>query len=244
MRAKYQDNLENMQWFKSFYEKNYAGQPYDPISRRSKGKGADAVPAFALDPARRGPAHTEPEGADAAPSARGVAKASGVASGGSGAAAKAAAPAAVSGARATAPAVVRKPAAAATSGPSTASAAVRSPAHGGGAGQLEAAAARISALTSENAELRLSVSAVGRHGDDRADALLSCWLLIMPACLHAILCTCRWRVWRRSAISTLASCETLKSYCRRTRDQTSQRLTQSFRFCTLPMKTSQRLSNG
>ena len=54
MRGKYQDNLENMQWFKSFFEKNYTGMPYDPISRRSRGKGADAVAAFALDPAKRG----------------------------------------------------------------------------------------------------------------------------------------------------------------------------------------------
>lgn len=60
MRAKYQDNLENMQWFKSFYEKNYTGQLYDPIVRRTKGKGADQTTAFALSSAKRGPSHTEP----------------------------------------------------------------------------------------------------------------------------------------------------------------------------------------
>lgn len=51
MRGKYQDNLENMQWLKQFYEKNYAGQPYDPLGRRVKGRGADTMPAFAVDPA-------------------------------------------------------------------------------------------------------------------------------------------------------------------------------------------------
>lgn len=54
MRAKYQDNLENMQWFKSFFGKNYSGQPYDPISRRAKGKGADSTVAFALEASKRG----------------------------------------------------------------------------------------------------------------------------------------------------------------------------------------------
>jgi len=47
MRGKYQDNLENMQWFKSFFGRNYGGQPYDPVARRAKGRGADHVPAFA-----------------------------------------------------------------------------------------------------------------------------------------------------------------------------------------------------
>jgi hypothetical protein len=41
VRAKYQDNLENMQWFKSFFEKNFAGGEYDPLARRAKGKGAE-----------------------------------------------------------------------------------------------------------------------------------------------------------------------------------------------------------
>lgn len=56
MRGKYQDNLENMQWFKAFYERNASSAaaaaaaaglpPYDPIGRRSKGRGADLMPAF------------------------------------------------------------------------------------------------------------------------------------------------------------------------------------------------------
>jgi hypothetical protein len=38
-RAKYQDNLEFMQWLKSFFDKNYSGAPYDPVARRAVGKG-------------------------------------------------------------------------------------------------------------------------------------------------------------------------------------------------------------
>ncbi|RAW40303.1 hypothetical protein PC110_g3453 [Phytophthora cactorum] len=39
VRGKYQDNLEFMQWFKAFYERNASGQPYDPVAQREKGKG-------------------------------------------------------------------------------------------------------------------------------------------------------------------------------------------------------------
>lgn len=39
VRAKYQDNLEFMQWLKSFFDKNYTGTPYDPTARRALGKG-------------------------------------------------------------------------------------------------------------------------------------------------------------------------------------------------------------
>lgn len=40
-RAKYQDNLEFMQWMKRFYELNAAEDPdYDPVARRARGKGA------------------------------------------------------------------------------------------------------------------------------------------------------------------------------------------------------------
>jgi len=44
IRAKYQDNLEFMQWFKRFHELNSNDSgDYDPIGQRSKGKGGDAV---------------------------------------------------------------------------------------------------------------------------------------------------------------------------------------------------------
>ena len=39
VRAKYQDNLEFMQWTKSFYDKNFHGGEYDAAARRAGGKG-------------------------------------------------------------------------------------------------------------------------------------------------------------------------------------------------------------
>ncbi|KAE8896374.1 hypothetical protein PF005_g3403 [Phytophthora fragariae] len=60
VRGKYQDNLEFMQWFKAFYERNASGQPYDPIAQREKGKGGaqfthkfGGSAASAAPPARR-----------------------------------------------------------------------------------------------------------------------------------------------------------------------------------------------
>lgn len=37
MRAKYQDNLEMLQWIKKYFDLNYNGAPYDAVARR---KGA------------------------------------------------------------------------------------------------------------------------------------------------------------------------------------------------------------
>ena len=45
MRAKYQDNLEFMQWIKSFFDKNFHGGEYDAVGRRSGGKGASLLSA-------------------------------------------------------------------------------------------------------------------------------------------------------------------------------------------------------
>lgn len=33
-KAKYQDNLEFCQWVKSYFDKNYNGEPYDALGRR------------------------------------------------------------------------------------------------------------------------------------------------------------------------------------------------------------------
>ncbi len=43
VRGKYQDNLEFMQWLKSFYDKNFAGGVYDAGARRAQGKGVRAL---------------------------------------------------------------------------------------------------------------------------------------------------------------------------------------------------------
>lgn len=40
VKAKYQDNLEFLQWFKYFFECRYQGQEYNAKERRQKGKGA------------------------------------------------------------------------------------------------------------------------------------------------------------------------------------------------------------
>ena len=34
MRAKYQDNLEMLQWIKRYFDINYNGAPYDALARR------------------------------------------------------------------------------------------------------------------------------------------------------------------------------------------------------------------
>jgi len=43
IRAKYQDNLEMMQWMKNFFDHNCAESEYDPVERRTKGKGTLVV---------------------------------------------------------------------------------------------------------------------------------------------------------------------------------------------------------
>ena len=43
VRAKYQDNLEFMQWFKRFYELNNPALDYDPVAARAGGKGAGSA---------------------------------------------------------------------------------------------------------------------------------------------------------------------------------------------------------
>ena len=43
IRGKYQDNLEFMQWLKAFFDANNGpekAQEYDPVARRSRGKGS------------------------------------------------------------------------------------------------------------------------------------------------------------------------------------------------------------
>mmetsp|Transcript_4006 Transcript_4006/g.5519 ORF Transcript_4006/g.5519 Transcript_4006/m.5519 type:complete len:302 (-) Transcript_4006:93-998(-) len=49
VRAKYQDNLEFMQWFKRYVELTGITENYDPVLARSKGKGAPGCSMRALD---------------------------------------------------------------------------------------------------------------------------------------------------------------------------------------------------
>ncbi|CAG5134794.1 unnamed protein product, partial [Candidula unifasciata] len=39
VKGKFQDNFEFVQWFKRFFDANYAGQNYDPVLARGSGSG-------------------------------------------------------------------------------------------------------------------------------------------------------------------------------------------------------------
>lgn len=67
VRAKYQDNLEFMQWIKSFFDKNFHGGEYDAVGRRAGGKGAPTATASAGAAIRKPAA---PRAAVKAPGAR------------------------------------------------------------------------------------------------------------------------------------------------------------------------------
>lgn len=47
VKAKYQDNLEFLQWMKHFFDCKYNGQPYAAVERRTKGKGGGKVKGLA-----------------------------------------------------------------------------------------------------------------------------------------------------------------------------------------------------
>jgi len=52
VRGKYQDNLEMLQWIKAYFDRTYAGDEYDPVSRRPSDKLPDwALPGDATDSA-------------------------------------------------------------------------------------------------------------------------------------------------------------------------------------------------
>jgi len=189
MRAKYQDNLENMQWFKSFFEKNYSGQPYDPVARRAKGRGADSVPAFALDAARRGaPAgggggggagaggaggadseeNTAPTTSSraAAPKAAAAPRAAAAAAGGGAPSLSARSGAAApSSSAAAAAAAGSKLSSSSAAGGAGAGASARAPGSPSGGPALEAARAKIADLSGQVADLHLSVESLEKERD-------------------------------------------------------------------------------
>lgn len=53
VKAKYQDNLEFLQWFKHFFECRYGGQPYDAKARRGKKGAQKKLGASSARPAAR-----------------------------------------------------------------------------------------------------------------------------------------------------------------------------------------------
>eukprot|EP00004_Rigifila_ramosa_P024596 TRINITY_DN7182_c0_g1_i1.p1 TRINITY_DN7182_c0_g1~~TRINITY_DN7182_c0_g1_i1.p1 ORF type:complete len:319 (-),score=76.05 TRINITY_DN7182_c0_g1_i1:30-956(-) len=53
IKGKYQDNLEALQWFKAYFDRNYPGGDYDPIARRNGQDVRDSATSVA--PAARAP---------------------------------------------------------------------------------------------------------------------------------------------------------------------------------------------
>ncbi len=69
VKAKYQDNLEFLQWMKGFHDRNYSGGEYDGPGRRAASKGGGggkARPASAKAPAKA-PTSAAPSGSTGAP---------------------------------------------------------------------------------------------------------------------------------------------------------------------------------
>ncbi|CAM9370093.1 unnamed protein product, partial [Phaeothamnion confervicola] len=56
IRAKYQDNLEFMQWFKRYHQSVGMATDYDPVAARAGGKGAPGATGCAAPASARGPA--------------------------------------------------------------------------------------------------------------------------------------------------------------------------------------------
>lgn len=65
VKAKYQDNLEFLQWLKRFFEIKYNGQPYDAVGRR---KGQDLFYILGGNKVAPGGASAGPTAANKAPS--------------------------------------------------------------------------------------------------------------------------------------------------------------------------------
>merc|ERR1712141_222018 len=51
VKGRFQDNFEFVQWFKKFFDANYQGEPYDPVSARANAGVAPAAKPAAAKPA-------------------------------------------------------------------------------------------------------------------------------------------------------------------------------------------------
>mmetsp|Transcript_44456 Transcript_44456/g.118034 ORF Transcript_44456/g.118034 Transcript_44456/m.118034 type:complete len:303 (-) Transcript_44456:120-1028(-) len=95
IRGKYQDNLEMLQWIKTYFDRTYQGQDYEPLSRRfgdhhpdwvhSKdgGNGSAAAPSPQTQPAREREAPVKPSTGSRAPGSAPPPRRGGAASGNS-----------------------------------------------------------------------------------------------------------------------------------------------------------------
>jgi len=60
VKGRFQDNFEFVQWFKKFFDANYQGEPYDPVSARANAGVAPAAKAPAAKPALNATAKKAP----------------------------------------------------------------------------------------------------------------------------------------------------------------------------------------
>lgn len=79
MKAKYQDNLEFLQWMKRFFDIKYNGQPYDAVGRR---KGQDLFYILGGNKVAIGGVSAGPTAANKAPTKMGAIKSTAAAAGG------------------------------------------------------------------------------------------------------------------------------------------------------------------
>jgi len=70
VRGKYQDNLEMLQWIKTYYDRTFPGGEYDAIGRRFTDQLDWARPADGVGAAARGSPVAAPRGADGRPQVR------------------------------------------------------------------------------------------------------------------------------------------------------------------------------
>jgi len=66
VKGRFQDNFEFVQWFKKFFDANYQGEPYDPVSARANAGVAPAAKPAAAKPAMSSAAKKAPARAPAA----------------------------------------------------------------------------------------------------------------------------------------------------------------------------------
>merc|ERR1712037_407841 len=67
VKGRFQDNFEFVQWFKKFFDANYQGEPYDPVSARANAGIAPAAKPAMSSAAKKAPARAPAARVPAAP---------------------------------------------------------------------------------------------------------------------------------------------------------------------------------
>jgi RP/EB family microtubule-associated protein len=166
IRAKYQDNLEFMQWFKRFFEMHTPTEGYDPAAARERGRGGAQFNREFGSTASRGATTSRSGGAGAGA--------------GAGRAVRAPAASRTAGRTAAAPRTKPAPRTTGAAGASKPAAATKAaarpgsgskPASGSGNAADKALAAELAELKRENAELREAVEGLEKERDFYFDKL-------------------------------------------------------------------------